>query len=76
MDGLHTVALCESADRHQSVVRTAASACTVEYGRSWKVCTKRCTVYSTTDATSYKSATFIVTIFKTSFLSQINITVI
>jgi len=32
MDGLHTVALCESVDRHQMFVRAAASAFTVEYG--------------------------------------------
>lgn len=76
MDGLHTVALCESVDKHQSYVRAAASAFTVEYGSSGKFCPKHRTVYSTTGATSHKYVTFIVTTFRTYFLSQINITII
>jgi hypothetical protein len=76
MDGLHSVALCESVDSQQRFVRAAASAFTVEYGSPGKVCPKHCTVYSATGATSHKSATFIVTIFRTSFLCQITMIII
>jgi len=74
--GLHTVALCELVDRLRSFMRAAASAFIVKYGSSGNICPKHCTVYSTTGATSHKSATFIVTTFRTYFLSQINITII
>ena len=53
MNGLHTVALCESVDRHQSYVRTAASVFTVEYGISRKFCQKYRTVYKSYCSTVY-----------------------